>query len=56
MEARAFKEEVARYGLESTILAHSAILPEIRQELHAITLSAARQFGMEALPEISKEL
>ncbi len=30
--------------------------PEIRQELHAITLSAARQFGMEALPEISKEL
>lgn len=38
MEARAFKEEVARYGLESTILAHSAILPEIRQELDALAL------------------
>lgn len=38
MEARAFKEEVGRYGLESTILAHSALLPEIREELGALPL------------------
>jgi glycosyltransferase involved in cell wall biosynthesis len=35
MEARAFKEEAAKHGLECTILAHRNITPSIRDELGA---------------------
>jgi glycosyltransferase involved in cell wall biosynthesis len=38
MEARAFKEEAAQHGVECLILAHRDILPELREELHALPL------------------
>ncbi len=38
MEARAFKEEAARHGLECTILANRDVSPSIRDELDAVPL------------------
>ena len=38
MEARAFREEAAKHGLDCTILAHRDITPSIRDELEARSL------------------